>query len=240
MAEPLQAILFDVFGTLVDWRTSVTRQLATFGRERNVDIAWERVADDWRAEYQPSMDAVRSGRRNWTILDELHRESVERVLARHGIIDLDEQTLVELARFWHRLDPWPDVVPGLSRLRTRFTVGTLSNGNTALLGDLRTFGALPLDVLLGAETAQAYKPLPEAYLRNVRSLGFEPPQVMLVAAHNTDLAAARAQGLQTGFVPRRTEYGPAQRNDLSPTDDWDVIALDCLDLATRLCGDTST
>lgn len=234
MLSEVRAILFDVFGTLVDWRTSVTRQLQAFGTARRLAADWERVADDWRGEYQPAMDDVRSGRRAWTILDVLHRESVERVFARHDISGVSDADLTELTLAWHRLDPWPDVVPGLTRLATRFTVGTLSNGNTRLLTDLIRHGDLPIGKVLGAETAQCYKPLPEAYLRNVAMLEMAPHQVMLVAAHNGDLEAASAVGLRTGFIPRPTEYGPNQHTDLAAAGLWDVVAPDLGALAAAL------
>ncbi len=234
MNGQVSAVLFDVFGTLVDWRSSITRELTAFGAAHVIDGDWEAVADDWRGEYQPAMDEVRSGRRDWTILDVLHRESLERVLARHGIDGLTEEDLQHLTLAWHRLDPWPDVVPGLTRLATRYTLGTLSNGNTALLIDLAKHGGLPFHIILGAETARAYKPLPEAYLRNVAMLGLNPGQVMLVAAHNGDLAAAQLQGLQTAFVARPTEYGPMQATDLAPTGAWDILGDDMGTLATVL------
>ena len=230
----VKAILFDVFGTLVDWRSGITRELTAFGAAHGIDASWEAVADDWRGEYQPAMDEVRSGRRAWTVLDVLHRESLERVLARHGIDGLTDDELHHLTMGWHRLDPWPDVVPGLNRLATRYTLGTLSNGNTTLLTDLAKHGGLPFQVILGAETACAYKPLPEAYLRNVATLGLEPSQVMLVAAHNGDLAAAQEQGLQTAFVARPTEHGPIQLTDLSPTGPWNILGGDIGAVATAL------
>lgn len=237
----IRAVLFDVFGTLVDWRSSITRELRAFGATHGIDADWDDVADDWRGEYQPAMDEVRSGRRSWTILDVLHRESLERVLARHGIEGPADDELRHLTLGWHRLDPWPDVVPGLTRLANRYTLGTLSNGNTSLLTDLAGYGALPFHVILGAETAHAYKPLPEAYLRNVAALGLEPGHVMLVAAHNGDLAAAHEQGLRTAFVARPTEYGPMQLTDLAPTGAWNLVCDDMSAVATALdCPEWST
>ena len=230
----VRAVLFDVFGTVVDWRSGVTRELAVIGETRGIAGDWERIADDWRGEYQPAMDQVRSGRRAWTVLDVLHRESLDLVLARHGIDGLSEDELQHLTSAWHHLDPWPDAVQGLTRLATKYTVGTLSNGNTSLLSDLAEYGRLPFDVILGAQTAGAYKPLPEAYLRNVVLLELKPPQVMLVAAHNSDLAAAAALGLRTAFIARPDEYGPTQVSDLEPTQAWDIIADDIGAIATVL------
>lgn len=177
---------------------------------------------------------MRAGRRPWTNLDDLHRESLHSLIPKYGLETLNAAEIEQLNTCWHRLDPWPDVVPGLTRLANRYTLGTLSNGNTSLLTDLAGYGALPFHVILGAETAHAYKPLPEAYLRNVAALGLEPGQVMLVAAHNGDLAAAHEQGLRTGFVARPTEYGPMQRTDLSPMGAWDIVCDDMSAVATAL------
>lgn len=230
----VEALLFDVFGTVVDWRGGVLRELTAFGAQRRLAADWEGIADEWRGEYQPAMEEVRSGRRGWTILDVLHREGLERVLGRHGITGLADADLAELTRAWHRLDPWPDAVPGLERLKARFIVGTLSNGNVGLLTRLARYGGLRWDVILCAETARAYKPQPEAYLRNAALLNLEPHEVMLVAAHNNDLRAASALGFRTAFVPRPTEHGPDQVTDLVPTGDWDVAAADLAALADAM------
>ncbi len=219
----VRAVLFDVFGTVVDWRSGVIRGLSAFGANRGLVADWPLIADQWRAEYQPSMEAVRRGDRPWTPLDDLHRESLERVANGNGIVDLTSSETDELVHAWHRLDPWPDVVDGLVRLRSTHQIGTLSNGNTTLLADLAQHGALPWDHLLGAETARAYKPLPAAYLRNVAAIGLEPAQVMLAAAHNSDLHAAVALGLRTAFIVRPTEHGPGQTIDRAPTAQWDVV-----------------
>ena len=230
----VQAILFDVFGTVVDWRTTVTAELAHFGRRVGVSADWAAVADAWRAKYQPAMEEVRTGRRRFVVLDTLHRESLEEVLAEHGLHSASGDDLHDLTLAWHRLDPWPDAVRGLSRLRTTFTIGTLSNGNTELLEDLAVHGGLPWDVILGAETAGAYKPQAEVYLRAVEFLDRRPYEVMLVAAHNLDLGAARGLGLRTGFIPRVFEYGPGQQTDLRSEGDWDVVAPDIEHLADTL------
>ncbi len=230
----VQAIVFDVFGTVVDWRTSIIRDLTSFGSVRGIAADWTRFADDWRALYQPAMDEVRSGRRPWTILDVLHRESLVALLARHGIEGLSDADIDHMTRAWHRLEPWPDALPGLTRLKTRYIIGPMSNGNIGLLTRMAKHAKLPWDVILGAETARAYKPLPESYLRNAALLNLEPAQVMLVAAHNNDLKAAQAAGLATGFVPRPTEHGPAQTKDLAPAGNWDVVAADFLELAAAM------
>jgi len=232
----IEALLFDVFGTVVDWRSSVIRELTAFGGERSIQADWARVADEWRGEYQPAMEEVRSGRREWTILDVLHRETLERVLQRHGISGLSDADLDHLTRAWHLLDPWPDAVAGLARLKERFIVGTLSNGNVGLLTRLARHGGLPWDVILCAETAHAYKPLPDAYLQNAALLNLPPERVMLVAAHNSDLAAAAALGLRTAFVKRPTEHGPHQTTDLEATGRWDVVVDNLQQLADALAG----
>ena len=230
----VRVVLFDVFGTLVDWRTSVTGRLAQFGRTHALTRDWSAVADDWRGEYQPSMEEVRSGRRAWTTLDILHRESLERVLAAHEITQVTPLELDALTMSWHQLDPWPDVTAGLAELRRHVQVGTLSNGNTDLLRDLAVHGNLPLDHILGAETAWAYKPTRASYLRNVAVLDMQPHEVMLAAAHNDDLQAAANCGLRTAFIPRPSEWGLDQTIDLGPTGDWDVVADDLHELAVTL------
>ena len=170
------------------------------------------------------MDEVRSGRRAWTILDVLHRESLDKLLAKHGITGLSEADKDHINRVWHRLKPWPDTVEGLTRLKSRYIIGTLSNGNVGLLTRMAKYGGLPWDVVLGAETARAYKPLPQAYLASAELLNLEPGQVMLVAAHNGDLAAAAERAAcATGFVARPTEYGPHQKRDFKADRDWDVV-----------------
>ena len=172
--ESVKALFFDVFGTVVDWRTSVIRELASFGQARGIDADWTGFADAWRGLYQPAMEDVRSGRRGWMILDELHRESLVRLLDQFGIKDVSDSQVADLNRAWHRLDPWPDCVAGLTRLKTRYILSTLSNGNTALLVNMAKRAGLPWDVVLGAETGRAYKPLPEAYRRNMALLALEP------------------------------------------------------------------
>jgi 2-haloacid dehalogenase len=235
--EGVQALLFDTFGTVVDWRSGVARELVPFfARHGRGDLNAHALADAWRAQYQPAMQQVRSGARPFTRLDVLHRENLEAVLRDQGM-DLGaipEAELDELNRAWHRLDPWPDSVPGLTRLRRRFFIAPLSNGNIALLANMAKRAGLPWDAVLGAEAAQAYKPTPEAYLRTAEILGLPPAACMMVAAHNSDLAAARSCGLRTGFIPRPTEHGPGQATDLAATSNWDVVAADMEDLAARL------
>ena len=231
-----RACLFDVFGTTVDWRSSVSRQVAAFLRDKGIQgVDPVEFADEWRKLYQPSMEAVRSGRREWTILDVLHRESLESLLARYGIRGLPEAEADDLNRAWHRLDPWPDVVEGLARLKARLIIAPCSNGNIALMVNLAKHAGLPWDCILGAETARAYKPLPEAYRAACRHLALAPAEVMMVAAHNGDLKAAKAQGLATAFIARPTEHGTGQRTDLGPDRSCvDLSAGDFVDLAQKL------
>ena len=182
--DGVKAVMFDVFGTVVDWRGSLIRELTAFGRGRGIDIDWPKFADDWRGLYQPSLEEVRAGRKSWTILDDLHRESLLRLLEQAGVRGLAPHEIEHLNTIWHRLAPWPDVVEGLLRLKRRYIIGTLSNGNVGLLTRLAKSAGLPWDVILGAETARAYKPQPEAYTRTAAYLNLKPAEVMLVAAHN--------------------------------------------------------
>ncbi len=232
--DEVAALTFDVFGTVVDWRGSIARELHSWFGRRGIERDWEAVADRWRALYQPAMEEVRRGRRPWTRLDDLHRDNLRVVLDEFGLAGLNESEIEHLNRAWHRLDPWPDAVAGLSRLKRRFILATLSNGNVALLVNMARRAGLPWDAILGAEVARAYKPMPEAYLRTAELLGLPPDQCMMVAAHNADLQAARALGFRTAFVARPTEHGPKQTRDLHAEHAFDVIASNLLDLADRL------
>jgi 2-haloacid dehalogenase len=235
--EPVRALVFDVFGTVVDWREGVARELrAFFARHGAAAADAYAAADAWRRRYQPAMEECRSGRRPFTRLDVLHRENLDAVLREAGLdpSTVDAGELDQLNRAWHRLDPWPDAVEGLARLKRRYVIAPLSNGNVALLLNMARRAGLPWDAILGAEVARAYKPQPEAYLRTADILGLAPAELCLVAAHNSDLAAARACGLKTVFVPRLREHGPVQTTDLAPDGPWDVVAADFLDLAAKL------
>jgi 2-haloacid dehalogenase len=230
----IKALTFDVFGTVVDWRGSIIRDGESFGRTRGLAVDWARFADAWRGLYQPQMDRVRNGEIPWTRLDDLHRMSLDRLLLEFGIKGLSEADVDHLNRVWHRLDPWPDAVPGLMRLKRRFILATLSNGNVALLVNMAKRAGLPWDAILGAEVARHYKPQPEAYLTTADMLGLKPEQCLMVAAHNGDLGSASKVGLRTAFVPRPGEYGPNQAKDFTPERAWDVVAKDFVDLADRL------
>ena len=231
----VKALIYDVFGTCVDWRSGVTREVAKVAKAKGVDLDPVAFAETWRANYQPSMETVRSGQRPWTILDVLHRETLVALLPKFGFAGkLSEAEIDDLNRAWHRLDPWPDTVPGLTRLKRTYIIAPHSNGNFALLLNMAKRAGIPWDCILGSESVKAYKPMPQSYLEAVRLLGLKPANVMMVAAHNRDLRAARAQGLCTGFVPRTYEHGPNQKTDLEADDEWDVIARDHEDFAGRM------
>src|SRR5439155_6303637 len=235
MLDQVKALTFDVFGTVVDWRGSITREGEALARSKNIHgVDWAKFADAWRALYQPMMQEVRSGRRPWTKLDDLHRMNLDRVLRDFSITGLSEPEIDHLNRVWHRLDPWPDVVAGLTRLKRKYILATLSNGNVALMVNMAKRAGLPWDVILGAEPTRHYKPHPQAYLGTAEFLGIKPEELMLCAAHNGDLKAAQAIGLKTAFVPRPTEYGPGQTKDVKAEGNWDVVAKDFVDLATQM------
>jgi len=230
----IKALLFDVFGTVVDWRNSIINEGEMLNRARQMDIDWARFADRWRGMYQPAMEQVRSGARPWTVLDVLHRESLETLVEELGLNALDAGERDELNRVWHRLEPWPDSVAGLSRLKRYFIIAPLSNGNVALLVNMAKHAGLPWDAILGAEIAGHYKPQAEAYLSAARLLDLPTDQCMMVAAHNDDLEAASALGFRTAFVRRPTEYGPDHQQDLEASGDWDYKVDAITELADAL------
>ena len=230
----VKALTFDVFGTVVDWRSSIIREGQALGKAKGFAVDWAKFADAWRGLYQPAMDEVRSGRRPWTKLDDLHRESLEKLLGQFAIKGLSDGEVDHLNRAWHRLDPWPDSVAGLTRLKKKYVLATLSNGNVALMVNMAKHGGLPWDAILGAEVARHYKPQPECYLTTASMLGLPPEECMMVAAHNGALAAASSVGLRTAFVPRPAEHGTGQTRDVKPAREWDVVASDFVDLAARL------
>jgi 2-haloacid dehalogenase len=230
----VKAFVFDVFGTVVDWRSGVAREAAPFlQRYGKPDATPEAFADAWRSGYMPAMRKVCSGERPFVRLDVLHRENLEALLPQF-IADAEAvpaDALDELILAWHRLDPWPDSVSGLRRLKARHIIAPLSNGNIRLMVDMAKRADLPWDAILGAEIAQTYKPMPAVYLRAVEALMLEPEEMCLVAAHNDDLAGARRCGLRTAFVARPYERGPNQTVDLKAESDWDVIVKDMNELA---------
>ena len=230
----IRAVLFDTFGTVVDWRTSLIDELTAFGAGRGIAADWTTLVDDWRGEYKPSMDRVRRGEAPWTRLDDLHRASLDRLVAAAGIEGLTEVDRVYLTLGWHRLKAWPDSVAGINRLHRRFITGPLSNGNVALLVDIARVNGLRWDMIFGADVYHHYKPDPETYLGACRLLSLHPGEVMLCAAHNDDLAAAQSHGLRTAFVPRPTEYGPRQVKDTQAAGAWDYVVATIEELAERL------
>jgi len=229
----LKALVFDVFGTVVDWRGSVIRELEGMGRAKKIAADWAVFADQWRAGYQPAMQRVRTGALPWTTIDALHRLILDELLAKHGIGGLSEAEKKHLNLAWHRLDPWPDAVAGLARLRKRYTLGTLSNGNVALLVNMARRAGLPWDVIFSAELVRHYKPDPEAYQMVPQLLMLERHEVMLVAAHGNDLKAAAGQGLRTAYVHRPLEHGPGHENH-GAAGDFDYSVRDFEHLAQLL------
>lgn len=230
----ISAMIFDVFGTVVDWRSSIIREGEALGQAKGLPVDWAAFADAWRAGYQPAMATVRSGQRGWTRIDDLHRIILDELLVRFGIEGLSEAEIDYLNRVWHRLDPWPDAVEGLARLRQRYTLATLSNGNIALLVNLSKRAGLPWDCVLSAELFRHYKPDAEVYLGAADLLGLPPHRVMMVAAHNGDLRAASEVGMRTAFVPRPTEYGPYQSGDFEAEPFVDVAADTFIELAEKM------
>lgn len=230
----VKAVLFDVFGTVVDWRGSLIAELTTFGARRGITADWAALVDAWRGAYQPSMQRVRSGALPWAVLDDLHRASLDDLIARFAITGLDEADRAWMVEGWHRLKPWPDTVAGLDVLKRGAIIGTLSNGNVALLVAMAKAAGMAWDVVFGADIFGHYKPDPETYLGACRLLRLPPEAVMLAAAHNSDLAAAKTLGLRTGFIPRPDEYGPAQRRDLRAEGEWDIVAENVPRLAAAL------
>jgi 2-haloacid dehalogenase len=233
-APKVKALVFDVFGTVVDWRGSLIREGRLLGRRKKLKVDWDAFADAWRAGYRPAMARVRSGELPWTKIDVLHRMILDQLLQKFAIRGLTEKEIVHLNCAWHRLKPWPDAKAGLGKLKRRHVIATLSNGNVALLVNMAKHAGLPWDCILSAEVVRHYKPDPETYLGAADLLGVRPGELMLVAAHKDDLHAARACGLKTAYVTRAREYGPDAKPDLSRDPAFDVHARDFNDLARQL------
>ena len=229
----IKALLFDVFGTLVDWRSSIAREAQAILAPRGVAIDWPTFADAWRAQYQPAMDEVRAGRQPFCKLDVLHRRNLDTILPDFGLGDVDEATRTHLNLAWHRLDAWPDAAPGLARLRRDFLLAPCSNGNVSLMADLARRNGFHWDAILGAEFARDYKPKPVVYLAAAQALDCAPGETMMVAAHPSDLRAAAALGLRTAFVARPDEFGPG-RGDAAPGAGVDFSVTSLVELAERL------
>jgi 2-haloacid dehalogenase len=236
VSTTVKALVFDTFGTIVDWRSSVVEEGVAWGKAKGLHINWADFADRWRLGYVPAMDKVRKGEMPWTRLDDLHRMILENLLKEFGIENLNEQETVSWAYVWRRLKPWPDSVEGLTRLKKRYVIAPLSNGNIALMANLAKFGGLPWDAILGAELVKHYKPDNEVYLSAPYFLGLKPEEVMMCAAHAGDLEAARRNGLRTGFIARPNEFGDGSAGvpDKVKAGDFDIVSASAVDLARQM------
>jgi 2-haloacid dehalogenase len=233
-ARGVQLLVFDTFGTVVDWRSSVIAEGEKLGTEKGLKVDWAAFADAWRGGYGPSMNRVRTGQLPWTKLDALHRMTLDGLLEKFKIEGLTEDEKKHLNKVWHRLHGWPDSVAGLTRLKKRYVISPLSNGNVSLLTDMAKFAGLPWDVILSTELVRHYKPDKETYLMPGEFWDLEPSGVMMVAAHEGDLDSAKALGLRTAFVYRPLEYGPARKPGQPAAGKFDFMAKDFRDLATQL------
>jgi 2-haloacid dehalogenase len=229
----VRALFFDVFGTLVDWRTSVARQTERILKPLGYNLDWPAFADAWRAEYQPGMEEVRAGRIPFSKLDVLHRRNLERLLPRFGLTGLSDAVLQEMTLAWHRLDAWPEVPAALARLKKKFLIAPVSNGNISLMVDLARRNALPWDAILGAEVAGDYKPKPRVYLAACEAFDLAPARCMMIAAHSNDLAAAGQCGLRTGHIARPDEHGPG-KGECAPTVPVDIAGQGLDEIADKL------
>ena len=233
-AASAKILVFDVFGTVVDWRSSVIAPGQALGRAKGVTVDWTAFADEWRGAYQPALDRVRRGERPWMKLDDLHRASLEDLLVRYKVTGLTEAEKLDFNRAWHRLKAWPDSVAGLTRLKKKFVIATLSNGNVSLLTNMAKQADLPWDTILSAEIVRRYKPDRETYLLPAELWDVTPGEVMMVAAHDMDLQAAQALGLKTAYVHRPLEFGPANVPTFPPAGRYDIQVRDFLELASQL------
>ena len=230
----IKALTFDVFGTVVDWRNSIIREGEQLGMAKGIEVDGAGFADAWRGGYGPAMDRVRRGELPWTNIDALHRMILDQLIDEFKISGLSEEEKDQLNRVWHRLEPWPDVVAGLLRMRKRFVVAALSNGNMALLTNMAKNAGLQWDCILSSELARRYKPDPEVYQMAADLLGLRPYQVMMVAAHEHDLNGAKAVGMRTAYVTRPLEFGPDRKTEAPPAGSFDLVASDFHDLASKL------
>ena len=232
-----KALLFDVFGTVVDWRTSLQRELdAYFKTDETLctEQDWEAFALDWRALYQPAMEGIRSGERGYVKLDVLHRENLLSLLPKYGLQGLDETAIDHINTIWHRLQPWADTLPGMYRLQRKYVLASLSNCNVALIVNMARHSSIPWDAILGSEPTRGYKPEPKVYLRSAEMLGLNPEQCLMVAAHNDDLRAASELGFKTAYINRPDEYGDKQSKDLGAEESWDFVCESMIELADKL------
>ncbi|MCL0031029.1 haloacid dehalogenase type II [Dehalococcoidia bacterium] len=229
----IKAILFDVFGTVVDWRTSIAKEARTFGEKHNVSGDWFQFADQWRHAYNSQIHEVNSGKRKWISVDEIHKEKLVSLLKEYRFPIMNESEICEFNNAWHRLKPWPDAVPGLTRLKSKYTIATLSNGNISLLTNMAKNAGLPWDAILSSEIVKKYKPDPSVYQNGAKFLGQKPSQTLMVAAHKFDLIGALASGLRVAMVVRPREFG-SNKADLENDSKWDFYSTDFNDLADQL------
>jgi 2-haloacid dehalogenase len=233
----VKALVFDTFGTVVDWRTSIIAEGMIWGKAKRLNINWADFADRWRMGYAPAMDKVPKGELPWTMLDDLHRMILEDLLKEFKIEGLTEEERVSWTHVWRRLKPWPDSVEGLTRLKKRYLIAPLSNGNIALMTNLAKFGGLPWDAILGSELVRHYKPDREVYVSAYQYLDLKPGEVMMCAAHARDLQAARSYGLRTGFIYRPNEFGNGHDvgiPDHAKSGEFDVVSVSIVDLAQQM------
>ena len=234
VANSVKALTFDVFGTVVDWRGSIIREGQLLAAKKGYNVDWARFADSWRSGYGPAMNKVRSGELPWTKIDDLHRMILDDLVEEYSLTGMSEAELVYFNEAWHRLSPWPDTVSGLNKLKSKYVITTLSNGNVSLLTHMAKNGGLPWDAILSAELSGHYKPDPQAYLKAADLLSLKPEQVMMVAAHPSDLRAAARTGLKTAYVIRPLERGPGRPVNRNPDGEFDYTAEDFNDLAGQL------
>jgi len=230
----VKALTFDVFGTVVDWRSSVIRECSELGEHKGITADWAAFADKWRGGYAPAMDQVRKSELSWKSIDDLHRMVLDRLLDEFNIAGLTEEEIVHLNKAWHRLTPWPDSIEGLTRLKEKYIIATLSNGNVSLLVNMAKHSGIAWDCILSSELAKHYKPDKEVYLTAASLLDLKPEQIMMCAAHRDDLEAASALGLKTAYISRPLEFGPNSKNDETDDMPFDIIARDIMDLARKL------
>ena len=232
--DSIKALTVDVFGTVTDWYSTIIREGEQIGSQKQISVDWRQFAKAWRSGYEPAMGRVRRGELPWTKMDALHRMILDNVLGDFPTLELSEEEREHFNRVWHRLDAWPDVAGGMLRLKSKYIVAALSNGNVSLLTNMAKHAGIPWDCILSAELARHYKTDKEVYETAAQLLSLDPPSILMVAAHNHDLEGARAVGFRTAFISRPLEWGPGGDADTARDDEFDIIAQDFHDLATQL------